>query len=91
MQDDRFLTQVIELPTRDNNCLDLICTNTPDKILNTDVILGISDHNIPLVELDVRPVRRRQRPRKIHLYKKAKWDAMERFPDSPEANSDSES
>ena len=33
---------------------------------------------VPLVELDVRPVRRRQRPRKIHLYKKAKWDAMER-------------
>ena len=69
MLDDRFLTQVIELPTRENNCLDLICTNTPTKILNTDVIPGISDHDIPLVELDVRPVRRRQRPRKIHLYK----------------------
>ena len=51
MLDDRFLTQVIELPTREHNCLDLICTNTPTKILNTDVIPGISDHDIPLVEL----------------------------------------
>ena len=37
----------------------------------------LSDHGIPLVEMDIRPIRRTQKPRKIHLYKRADWDDME--------------
>ncbi len=41
-----------------------------------EVIPGISDHDCPLVEVDVSPIRQRQKPREILLYKKAQWDTM---------------
>jgi len=37
---------------------------------------GISDHNIIFVELDLSPATHTQTPRKIPLYKKARWDSM---------------
>ena len=39
---------------------------------------GISDHNCPLAELDVKPTRRTQTPRRVPIYKKANWDDFER-------------
>ena len=38
------------------------------------VIPGISDHDCPVVELDLTLVRYKQKPREIPLYKRAKWD-----------------
>ncbi len=63
-------------PTRDKNTLDLIATSLPAKVHKVDVIPGISDHDCPLVEIDVSPIRRRQKPREILLYKNAQWDSM---------------
>lgn len=37
---------------------------------------GISDHDTVFVELDLSPVTHTQTPRKIPLYKKARWDSM---------------
>jgi hypothetical protein len=36
----------------------------------------VSDHDCPLVELDVKPIRRVQKPRKVPMYKKARWDTL---------------
>ena len=72
--DDNNLTQVVELPTRNQNILDLVITNNPNSVKNVSVIPGISDHDIPVVELDLTPVRYKQKPREIPLYKRAKWD-----------------
>jgi hypothetical protein len=74
--DDRGLVQIVDKPTRDRNTLDLIITNTPSKVVRVDVIPGVSDHDCPLVELDVKPIRRVQKPRKVPMYKKARWDTL---------------
>ena len=76
MLHDHGLAQIVEDTTRDRNTLDLICTNLPGKINKTEVIPGISDHCIPTAEVDVRPIKRQQKPRRIHLYKKAEWTKM---------------
>ncbi len=74
--DDNGMVQVIEEPTRNKNRLDLLITNIPSKILRTDIIPGISDHDAVYAEIDIKPVRHKQNPRKIPLYKKARWDSM---------------
>ena len=74
--DDNGMVQVIEEPTRNKNTLDLLITNIPSKILRSDIIPGISDHDAVYAEIDIKPVRHKQTPRKIPLYKKARWDSM---------------
>ena len=69
--DDNGLVQFIEEPTRNKNTLDLLITNIPSKILRTDIIPGISDHDIVYAEIYIKPVKHKQTPRKIPLYKKA--------------------
>ena len=74
--DDNGLVQMVEQPTRNQNTLDLIITNLPSKVIRTDTIPGISDHDAVYTELDMSPVTYRQLPRKIPLYKKARWESM---------------
>ncbi|MEW8547734.1 MAG: endonuclease/exonuclease/phosphatase family protein, partial [Candidatus Thiodiazotropha sp.] len=74
--DNNGLTQIVEDPTRKNNILDLIITNQPSKVLRVDVIPGISDHDAVFTELDMRPVRYKQKPRQIPLYRKANWELI---------------
>ena len=64
--DDNNLTQVV--------ILDLVITNNPNSVKNVSIIPGISDHDCPLVELDLTPVRYKQKPRKIPFYTRAQWD-----------------
>ena len=70
------LTQLVEEPTRLQNTLDLILTNRPGKVIRTDTIPGISDHDIVYTEFDLRPVKYHQKPRTIPLYNKANWYGM---------------
>jgi hypothetical protein len=39
-----------------------------------ETIPGLSDHDIVFAELNTIPTKHTQRPRKIPLYKKAKWE-----------------
>ena len=43
-----FLLNMIKLPTRGNNILDLILTNDPDSCLDVEIDINIkfSDHNL---------------------------------------------
>jgi hypothetical protein len=70
------LTQLVEEPTRQQNTLDLILTNHPGKVIRTDTIPGISNHDIVYTEFDLRPVKLQQKPRTIPLYNKANWYGM---------------
>jgi hypothetical protein len=70
------LTQLVEEPTRQQNTLDLILTNHHGKVIRTDTIPGISDHDIVYTEFDLRPVKLQQIPRTIPLYNKANWYGM---------------
>ena len=68
------LAQIVEDSTRLDNTLDLILTNSPSKVLQTDTLPGISDHDIVYSEFDFKPVIHRQKPRSNPLYNKADWD-----------------
>ena len=46
-------------------------------ILFIDYRKKMSDHCIPRFEVDVRPVRRKQKRRKISLYSRVNWSDME--------------
>ena len=67
-------SQVVEEPTRGTNILDLIATNQPSSFGRTEIIPGVSDHEIVYTEIDIVPTRQQQKPRQIPLYRKAKWD-----------------
>ena len=73
IMDDTGLQQLVEEPTRGQNTLDLLYSNSPGRVCNTEVLPGISDHNIPSCVVDIIPLRRIQKPRWITLYNKADW------------------
>ena len=67
------LVQLIELPTRQENTLDLMLTN---QILRTEIIPGILDHDIVFAELNITSTKLKQKPRNIPIYRKINWETM---------------
>ena len=49
-------------------------TNLPNQIHRTEIILGISGHDIVFAELNITPVKLKQKPRNIPIYRKANWE-----------------
>merc|ERR1711911_162159 len=45
MMDDHSLNQIVHMPTRDTNTLDLIITSTPDEFYNVYSPYKFSDHS----------------------------------------------
>lgn len=76
--DDHDLAQQVEEPTRGTNILDLILTNYPDRFRRTDIIPEISNHDIAYTEVNKIPSSINQKPRENPLYKKAKWENVEK-------------
>ena len=70
------LKQIQDKPTRGNSILDLLFTNNPSLIKYTDVIPGISDHEMVIVDQDLRPIYNKQKRRKIFKFKQADWEAI---------------
>ena len=75
--DDNGLTQMVETPTRNTSTLDLVITNIPSRIQHIDTTPGISDHDIVYAEMDINPVKTKQKPRTIPLYKRANWMSIQ--------------
>ena len=71
---DNNMTQIVQDPTRENHILDLFLTNNPSIVNRANVIPGISDHDAVLVNTNTSARMRPQKPRKIHLFKKANWE-----------------
>ncbi len=69
--DDRGLVQLVDQLTRDRNTLDLLITKTPFKVIHVEDIPLMAEHDYPLVEYGVRPIRRVQKRRKVPMYKNA--------------------
>jgi len=65
---------VVKDPTRENNILDFFLTNNPSTVNSATVIQGISDHETVLIDTNTTARMKPQKPRKIHLYKKAECD-----------------
>jgi hypothetical protein len=74
--DDTGLVQLVELPTRKENTLDLMITNLPNQVPRIEVMPGISDHDIVFMEFNIIPSKIKQVPRNIPLYSKANWSSL---------------
>ena len=66
----RSLTQVVNIPTRNDKTLDLLFTNAPSPVNRVKRMppIGKSDHDIVHVEYDIKAKRIKQASRKIFLY-----------------------
>jgi len=68
------LEQMVKIPTRNNNILDLYLTNI-HQVHETKTLpgLGISEHDIVFHEIKVKRGRIKPIPRQVKSYKKANW------------------
>ena len=73
---DHALSQLVDTPTRLNNVLDLFITNLPSLINSVNVIPGLSDHDIVMINSTIRLPILKQQPRLTLLYSRANWDAI---------------
>ena len=70
---------MVDKPTRLSNTLDLFMTNNPTLISEIKVIPCLADHVAVTIEGDISLIVNKQKPRKLHLYKKADWDGLKEF------------
>ena len=59
--------------------LDLVMSNRPHSVISSKVIPGISDHDAPMIEMDLKPVRVVKKPREVPQYKTADWDKFSQY------------
>ena len=64
------------LPTRSQRSLDLFFTTNLTLVRNVSITPGLSDHDIVLTLVNVKPEVTKQVRRNIHFYKKADWDKL---------------
>ena len=80
MANDNGLSQMVDKPTRTtsntSSVLDLFLTNLPDMVNRMEIIPGISDHDIPLLDISTRVRLNKKTPRKIHLYHKGNIEGL---------------
>ena len=74
---DQNLHQTVFKPTRGDPILDLVFTNVPSLVQNVDVIPGVSDHDIVMVDFFMSSQKIKQPRRKIFLYKKGEFDKID--------------
>ena len=90
------LEQMVKIPTREENTLDLFLTNQPGRVHTTKTLpsLGSSDHDIVFHEISVPIGRPIQPKRKIKLHGKANWqnfkDDITSFNESFQSESESD-
>ena len=77
---DHFLWQAFDFPTRQENLLDLVLTNIPDKIVDIEGFYDIldSDHKLIKFCIDLRIARTPQVKRQVYNFKKADWSGLKR-------------
>ncbi|MES9904902.1 MAG: reverse transcriptase family protein [Sedimenticola sp.] len=75
---EHSLSQVINIPTRQDKTLDILLTNNPAPVTRVRGMppIGKSDHDIVFTEYDIKAKRVRQTPRKILLYRRADMDGL---------------
>jgi hypothetical protein len=71
------LEQDVNFPTRQDNILDLVLTSHPSLVNRYKPLPGISDHDIVLIDANVRATRTRTPKRKIYLWKTANTQELQ--------------
>ena len=67
--DDFSLVQMVTEPTRGDNILDYFLTSNPTLVNSIEIHTDIADHNMVLVNANIKPVESKQIPRSVPLYK----------------------
>ena len=75
---DCGITQIQKEPTREKNVLDLFFTNNTSLVKSTNVIPGISDHEMVIIDSDIRPKLAKPPKRKVYKYRNANWDEIKK-------------
>jgi len=76
MISDYSLEQHQREPTRNDRILDLFMTNKPNMVRSMNTVAGISDHEIPVADCELKPKHKRMIPRQIFLWQKADWEKL---------------
>ena len=71
--DDFGLVQMVTESTRYENVLDLFLTSNLTLVQKIEIVLVIADHDIMVVDINVKPYLGSQKPRSVPLYRKASW------------------
>lgn len=51
-------------------------TNFPNQVPRTEILAGISDHDIVFFEFNIAPKKLKQKTRQVPIYKNEKWDII---------------
>ena len=73
---DYNLQQMVTQPTRGDNVLDLVFTNTPSFVQDVKILPRLGDHDIVLVDALLTPQRIKIPRRKVYLYKKGNFELI---------------
>ena len=65
--DDLGMAQIVEEPTREDNTLDLVVTNTPNLIPRLEIMPGLSDHDIAYFEYVTKLDYEERKPRPVKI------------------------
>ena len=83
MASNNGLTQVVDEPTCGDNVLDLVFTNNPTLVNNSQIMPPLAkqaDHCTVYVDINTKPQICKQPPRKIYQYHKADWSKVKAEP-----------
>ncbi|XP_053378448.1 uncharacterized protein LOC128548092 [Mercenaria mercenaria] len=72
--EEHGLEQIQMNQTRQDNNLDLYFPSHPSLVKTCDTVPGISDHEMVIVDSDIKPKYNKPKRRKIYHYKKANWE-----------------
>ena len=75
---------MVSKPTRGDNVLDLFPTSNQTLINKVEILSGISDHEISISNISVKPKMSQQKPRSVPLYRKTDWGSFRTYSKSSE-------
>ena len=67
------LEQVVDIPTRGTNILDILFTNFPGFLKKCSLLSGLGDHEIVKIVSSIKPIRKKPIKRRIEL-----WDRVDK-------------
>ena len=65
-----------EEPTKENNVLDFYFTNRPGLVKYSQTVLSISDHNIVVVDSDLKAKVNKSKAKKVYRFRDTNWDMI---------------
>ena len=76
--DELNLHQMAKEPTRGKHILDIFCTNKPNLVSRSNLIPGLSDHDIILVDSRIKAKKNKPIAHEVSVWKKADFDAIKK-------------